>query len=69
MTLDDDGQLGVRLVGADNRAEFAQVSLLRDSDDGAWLAGLPQEAAVIVSGQEYLIDGVALEVTYRDNTP
>jgi len=69
MTLDDDGRLGVRLVGVGDRAEFAPVSLLRDTRDGAWLSGLPEQAAVIVSGQEFVTDGVALDITWREASP
>ncbi len=69
LTLDNDGRLGVRLVGRDDRAAFAPVILLRDTRDGAWLAGLPEQTAVIVSGQEFVTDGVALDVTYKEPSP
>lgn len=65
MTLNDDGVLGVRLVDADQRALFQPVTILRDTIDGVWLTGLPQQARVIVVGQEYVIDGVKLIVSLR----
>ena len=65
LTLDDAGQLGVRLV-RDARAAFAPVSVLRDAPDGIWIVGLPAEAEVIVVGQEFVTDGVAVDVTYRE---
>lgn len=58
LTLNDQGDLGVRLVDADNIAQFAAVSVIRDTVDGIWLAGLPPEADVILIGQEFVIDGV-----------
>jgi len=64
LTLDDDGTLGLRLV-QDGRAAFAPVTLLRDTSAGVWLAGLPDTADVIVVGQEFVIDGVAVDVTLR----
>lgn len=65
LTLNDDGILGVRLVTDDDRAAFRPVSLLRDSPDGVWLAGLPEQANVIVIGQEYVTDGVRVAASYE----
>ena len=65
MTLDDDGQIGVRLV-RDGRAAFAPVQVLRDTVEGVWVTGLPDSAEVIVVGQEYVTDGVPVAVTYRE---
>ena len=67
LTLDDDGNLGVRLV-EDDVATFAEVSVLRDSTKGVWVTGLPQEAAIIVVGQEFVVDGVPVAPTYREAT-
>jgi multidrug efflux system membrane fusion protein len=67
LTLDDNGTLGVRLVDGD-KAGFSQVRILRDTVDGVWVAGLPQEAAIIVVGQEYITDGVSIAVSYREAT-
>jgi len=66
MTLDDRGRLGVRIVGNDDRAAFAPVTLLRDTIEGVWLSGLPEEASVIVRGQEYVTEGVKMTVSYRE---
>lgn len=66
LTLNDTGDLGVRLVGAGNMAAFAPVTLIRDTPEGVWLAGLPERADVIVIGQEYVTDGVAVAPTFRE---
>ncbi|MBV7410031.1 efflux RND transporter periplasmic adaptor subunit [Maritimibacter sp. DP1N21-5] len=71
LTLNDDGDLGVRVVGEgttpdETVARFAPVDLIRDTLDGVWVAGLPEETAVIVVGQDYVVDGVAIDVTYRE---
>ena len=66
LTLNDEGDLGVRLVSADTTAAFVPVELLRDTPQGVFVAGLPDQADVIVVGQEYVSDGVALDVTYRE---
>lgn len=65
MTLNNDGALGVRLA-VDGKAKFAPVSILRDTADGIWIDGLSQEADIIVVGQEYVVDGVTIDVTYRE---
>ena len=68
LTLNDEGNLGLRLVGAGDIATFQEVDLLRDTIEGVWLAGLPDEVAVIVVGQEYVNDGVKVAPTYREMT-
>jgi membrane fusion protein, multidrug efflux system len=66
LTLNDDGALGVRLVGPDQTATFAPVSLLRDTAQGVWVGGLEDRADVIVVGQEYVTDGVPVIPTFRE---
>ena len=66
LTLDDEGAAGVRLVDSEGKVEFSQVSILRDSTDGIWVTGLPETANVIVIGQEYVIDGVTVDVSYQE---
>lgn len=66
LTLDDDGELGVRIVTADGLAGFAPVAMVRDSVDGVWITGLPDNTDVIIVGQHYVTDGVAVDVTYQE---
>ncbi len=65
MTLDDNGRFGVRLV-EDGKAVFAPVGVVRDTVEGIWVTGLPDTADVIVVGQEFVTDGVAVTPTYRE---
>ncbi|SMH30483.1 efflux RND transporter periplasmic adaptor subunit [Maritimibacter sp. HL-12] len=70
LTLDDEGTLGVRLAVAEAEgdvARFVPVELLRDSNEGVFVAGLPEVARVIVVGQNYVADGVALAVTMQES--
>lgn len=69
LTLDGDGVLGVRIVDADNRARFMPATVLRDTAQGVWLGGLPDEVAVIVVGQEFVRDGTAVDVHWRAEGP
>ena len=66
LTLNNDGILGVRTV-AGGIADFMPVSLMRDTVGGIWVAGLPEDVDVIVIGQEYVIEGVTVAATYRDD--
>ena len=66
LTLNNDGALGIRVVTAENTAQFLPVTLLRDTIDGVWVAGLPETVDVIVVGQEYVIDGVVIAPTYQE---
>jgi len=70
LTLDDAGSLGVRLAVTEEDgdvARFNPVELLRDSPEGVFVAGLPETARIIVVGQNYVADGVALAVTIRES--
>lgn len=66
LTLNNDGQLGVRSVGTGNVVDFLPVRLLRDTADGVWLGGLPETTDVIVVGQEFVTRGVTVTPTYQD---
>ena len=65
MTLNDDGQLGVRII-EDGKAGFAAVDLVRDTLDGVLLTGLPDTVDVITVGQEYVTNGVLVRPTFVD---
>jgi multidrug efflux system membrane fusion protein len=72
LTLDDSGRLGVRTAqaGAEGDvAAFVPVELIRDTPRGVLVTGLDDEARVIVVGQEYVTDGVPIEVSLRDTAP
>ncbi|WP_321832432.1 efflux RND transporter periplasmic adaptor subunit [Thalassovita sp.] len=66
LTLNDTGDLGVRIVESGNIVAFKQVNLMRDTSEGVWVTGLADKVDVIVVGQEFVIDGVKVEPTYRE---
>lgn len=66
LTLNDDGVLGVRLVGDRNLTVFAPVQLLRDTVQGVWVTGLPDAADVITVGQEYVVEGVEVAPSFQE---
>ncbi|SEO28684.1 membrane fusion protein, multidrug efflux system [Salinihabitans flavidus] len=66
LTLNDEGTLGVRIVDSESRATFVAVDLMRDTVDGAWVTGLPEEADVIVVGQDYVTEGVPVAPRFQE---
>ena len=66
LTLNDDGAIGVRVVGEGNVTDFLPVTILRDTAEGFWVTGLPDSVDVIVVGQEYVREGVVVEPTYEE---
>jgi multidrug efflux system membrane fusion protein len=66
LTLDDKGTLGLRLVDDEQQVTFVPVTLLRDAPNGVWVTGLPDEAEVIVIGQEYVTEGVRVRPVYQE---
>ena len=65
MTLNNNGDLGIRAV-VDGFAKFYKVKIVRDTTDGIWLSGLPEKVEVIIVGQEYVIDGRKVLMTYQE---
>ncbi|WP_170509235.1 efflux RND transporter periplasmic adaptor subunit [Ruegeria arenilitoris] len=66
LTLNNEGQLGVRTVGAGNVVDFVPIRLLRDTADGVWVGGLAETVDIIVVGQEFVTAGVVVAPTYKD---
>ena len=66
LTLNDDGELGVRMVVNGDRVQFTQIEIVGDGPDGLWLTGLPGIAEVIVVGQDFVRDGDRVRVSNED---
>lgn len=57
LTLDDDGTIGVKTVDAEDVVQFHPVTILGSTQDGVWLAGLPEQVRIVVVGQEFVVAG------------
>ena len=66
LTLDDGGTLGLRTVEEGNVVKFMPVTLVRDTVDGVWLTGLPNQVNIITVGQEFVVDGVTVAPTFEE---
>lgn len=65
LTLDDTGTMGLRLVDGTDIVRFVPVRLLRDTPQGVLVTGLPDQARIIVTGQEFVTDGVRVTPVLR----
>ncbi len=66
LTLNDDGLLGVRTFADDKATLFMPVTMIRDTAEGAWVADLPDQVNIITVGQEFVVDGVVVEPTFKE---
>ncbi len=57
LTLTDEGRIGVKTLGPDNRVRFRPVQIIGDGADGVWLSGLPERVTLITVGQEFVTEG------------
>ncbi len=62
ITLADTGELGVRVVGPDNIAQFAAVTIIDDTPDGLVVTGVPEGLRIIVAGQDLVRNGEPVTV-------
>lgn len=62
ITLAESGELGVRVVGPDNIAQFAAVTIIDDTPDGLVVTGVPEGTRIIVAGQDLVRNGDKVEV-------
>ena len=57
VSLNDVGELGVKVVTSDNTVEFYPIQVVRAQIDGIWVTGLPEKADVITVGQGFVNEG------------
>jgi multidrug efflux system membrane fusion protein len=57
LSLNDEGVLGVKTVGNDNRVIFYTAQFARATSDGIWLTGLPKRLRFISVGQGFVRAG------------
>lgn len=57
LSLNDEGDLGVKTVDHANRVVFMPVDIARADDRSVWLTGLPRNVRLITVGQGFVRDG------------
>jgi multidrug efflux system membrane fusion protein len=66
VTLSAHGELGVRTVTDAGKVEFHAIDLVDDTPEGLVLAGIPANARVIVSGQDFVTEGDTVNAVEAD---
>lgn len=68
LTLDDNGFVGVKLIGGDNRVTFQNVEIIGDNtsqlNPGIWVSGLQGTVTLITVGQEIVFPGQQVESNF-----
>ena len=57
LALGDGGELGLKIIGQDDRVDFVLIDLIGDDGEGVWVTGLPERTRIITVGQEYVSAG------------
>ena len=57
LTLDDAGNVGVKIINDKGQVEFVVADVALSTSDGVWLAGLAETATIITVGQGYVTNG------------
>lgn len=68
VTLDAAGNLGLRILNADNTVGFVPIDLIDDSPAGLVLSGVPQDAKIIIAGQDLVSDGETVNAVPADSS-
>lgn len=66
LVLSSDGELGVRSVAIDDRVEFVEVEVVEDRDTQVFVAGIPSDTRVIVTGQDFVSIGQRVSVKGKE---
>lgn len=65
LSLDDKGQLGVKIVDDNNNVRFVAVRPVGEDTKGLWVTGLPERITLITRGQGFVLDGAQVDIKNR----
>ena len=57
LTLDDAGNVGIKIINDQGKVEFVVADIALSSTDGVWIAGLPPTVTIITVGQGFVATG------------
>ncbi|AWL11588.1 uncharacterized protein HMF8227_01102 [Saliniradius amylolyticus] len=68
ISLNTNGELGVKSVDDENRVHFHPVTIVDAKTQGLWLTGLPDELGLITEGQAFVQDGETVAVRWQQQS-
>ncbi|MDH3621563.1 MAG: efflux RND transporter periplasmic adaptor subunit [Gammaproteobacteria bacterium] len=68
LTLDDAGNVGIKIINDLGQVEFVVADVALSTNDGVWLAGLPETATIITVGQGYVASGTSVDAVPESDT-
>ena len=66
LTLDGEGNLGVKIVNESGVVEFHSADIAMSSSDGVWITGLPHSTRIITVGQGFVNEGIVVNAIPED---
>jgi len=66
VTLHPDGELGVRSVESDGTVAFHPIDIVDDTPEALFVSGIPEDARVIVAGQDFVLEGEKVNAQNAD---
>lgn len=66
VTLDEEGELGVRTLDRNDRVNFVPINLIADTPAGLVLSGIEKDVRVIVAGQDLVKSGDLVNAVQAD---
>jgi len=61
LTLDDAGNVGVKIINDAGEVEFVVADIAMSTNEGVWIAGLPDLATIITVGQGFVVPGTRVD--------
>ena len=68
LALHDNGEVGVKIVDANNRVIFQAIEIVRADSDSIWVTGLPAQARIITIGQGFVRAGELVKPSSESET-
>jgi multidrug efflux system membrane fusion protein len=62
LCLSDEGEMGVKIVDAENKVAFLSVTILSQNTQSMFVTGLPEHATIITLGQASVLPGEIVKV-------
>jgi multidrug efflux system membrane fusion protein len=67
LTLDDAGNVGIKIINDAGKVEFVVADIALSSGDGVWIVGLPSSATIITVGQGFVASGSVVNAVPEDH--